>query len=153
MIDQSEAAAFKFQRVAEAEARNMAQLREQATKKLSDMTREMAAKYTDSEDGTVDKDGRQAAIEIIKMLAQASDEVHRAATDAAAKIQEVAEVAIVTAKEAARDATASIEIAIGKANEIIVEVTQTTITQTVGAEEAEFYDVGSLRDKIKNRQV
>jgi len=153
MIGQAEAAAFKFQRVAEAEARNMTQIREQATKKLADTTRVTAANFPESEDGPEAKDGRQAAAEIIKMLAQASDEVHRAATEAAAKIQEVAEVAIVTAKEAARDAAASVESAIGEANEKILDVTRTTITQTVGAEEAEFYDVGSLRDKWSNRPV
>ena len=74
-------------------------------------------------------------------------------TEAAAKIQEVAEKAIVTAKEAARDAAASVESAIGDANEKMLEVTQTTITQTVGAKEAEFYDLGSLRDKMRNRPV
>ena len=100
-----------------------------------------------------DKEERLAAAEIIKMLAQASDEVHRAATEAAAKIQQASEEAIVTAKEAARDAAASVERAIGNANEKILEVTQTTITQTVGAKEAEFYDLGSLRDKWKNRPV
>ncbi len=107
----------------------------------------------DSEIGTEAKEWSQAAAEIIKMLAQASDEVHRFAAEAADKIQKVSDEAIATVKEAARVAAASVERAIGDANEKILEVTQTTITQTVGAEEATLYDVGSLRDRIKNRPV
>jgi len=79
--------------------------------------------------------------------------VHRFAAEAADKIQKVFDEAIATVKEAARVAAASVESAIGDANEKILEVTQTSITQTVGAEEAEFYDLGSIRDKQKNRPV
>ena len=153
LTDQAEDSAFKFQRVAEAEARHVTQLQEQATKKLADTTKEMAAKYLNSGDGMEDKEERLAAAEIIKMLAQASDEVHRAATEIRAKMQEAADEAMATVKQAVRDAAAYVESAIGDANEKMLEVTRTTITQTVGDEAAEFYDLGSLRDKIKNRPV
>ena len=153
LIDQAEAAALKFQRDAEAEVRNMFQIRDQVTKKLSDKTKETAAKFLDSEIGTEDKEWSQAAAEIIKMLAQASDDVHRFATEAATKIQKVSDEAIATVKEAARVAAASVERAIGDANKKMLEVTQTSITETVGDKEAEFYDLGSLRDKMKNRPV
>ena len=153
LIDQAEAAALKFQRDVEAEVRNMSQIRDQVTKKLSDKTKETAVKFLDSEIGTEDKEWSQAAAEIIKMLAQASDDVHRFATEAADKIQKVSDEAIATVKEAARVAAASVERAIGDANKKMLEVTQTTITQTVGAEEAEFYELGSLRDKMRNRPV
>ncbi len=79
--------------------------------------------------------------------------MHSLADAAADKIQKVSDEAIATVKEAARVAAASVESAIGDANEKMLEVTQTTITQTVGAKEAEFYDVGSLRDKMRNRPV
>ena len=151
LTDQAEDAAFNFQRIAETQVRHVTQLQEQATKKLADTTKEMAAKYLDPGDGMEDKEGRQAAAEIIKILARASDEVHNAATEISAKIQEATEQTLTTVRAAARDAAASIESAIGDANNKMLEVTQTTVTQTVGAEAAEFYELGSLRDKIKNR--
>ena len=148
LTDQAETAVLKFQRVAEAQTRDLFQLREQAAKKLADTTKKTAAQFPASgEDGAADMERRLAAAEIIKMLAQASDEVHRAASQAADKIQKVAEEAVVMAKAAARDATASVQRAIGDANQKILEVTQSAITETVGESEVEFFDLAPLKER------
>ena len=51
------------------------------------------------------------------------------------------------AKEAGRDATMSVQSAIGDANQKILEVTENAITETVGKSEVEFFDLAPLKER------
>ena len=94
---------------------------------------------------------RKAAARVIKMLAQASESVTRSVGEATDRVQRAAEKAIATVKVASSLASSSVHGAIETANRNILDVTQSTIIKQVGKKEAEFYDVGSLRDKWGKR--
>jgi hypothetical protein len=94
------------------------------------------------------------AARVIKMLAQASESVHRSSNSAASRLRQAAFDAIASVKAASFEAASSVHDAIDRANEEVLSVTRTAITKTVGSEEkaAQFFDLESLRDKWSKRR-
>ena len=88
----------------------------------------------------------------VRALAQAADDVHRASTQAAAKIQKASEEAQLSMRKAAKKAAIMINEAIDEANEKIIRTTKKAIVDAVGEEEAEFFDLGPLKEKWVNRE-
>jgi hypothetical protein len=96
---------------------------------------------------------RQAAANVIKMLAQASESVHRSANSAASRLQKAAFAAITSVKTASSEAASSVHDTIDQANRDVLAVTKEAIAKTIGSEEkaAQFFDLESLRDKWSKR--
>ena len=132
-------------------------MEKEAVKKIAEAGKNAAAKFpmepkAGDPDNEALKEERLAAAEIIKALAQAADNVHRASTQAAARIQKASEEAQLSMRMAAKKAATMINEAIDEANEKIIRTTEKAITDAVGEEEAEFFDLESLKEKWVNRE-
>ncbi len=157
LSEEAEAIAFKFKRITETAARALTEAEKEAVKKVADAGKNAAAKFpTEPKAGDPDnealKEERLAAAEIIKALAQAADDVHRASTRAAARIQKASEEAQLSMRKAAKKAATMINEAIDEANEKIIRTTEKAIVDAVGEEEAEFFDLGPLKEKWAERE-
>ena len=157
LSEEAEAIAFNFKRITETAARELTEAEKEAVKKVSDAGRNAAAKFpTEPKEGDPDnealKEERLAAAEIIKALAQAADDVHRASMLAVAKIQKASEDAQLSMRKASKKAATLINEAIDEANEKIIRTTEKAILDAVGKEEAEFFDLGPLKEKWVKRE-
>jgi len=68
---------------------------------------------------------------------------------ATANLRGGADEAITMVHQAAEEATATIIVAIEAANKAFVETTQNLITEIVGEEKGELFDLGSLKKRWK----
>jgi len=103
------------------------------------------------------RQAREAAAEVIRMLAQASDKVSRQAGAASDKLKKAAADTVMSVKVASSQASATIFGAINMANDRLLDVTRTAVIATVGkndagAYEAEFIELESLRNKLRKRR-
>ena len=84
-------------------------------------------------------------------LAQASDNLQAAASVAAETLKNAADEVVATVQQTATKAIASVHSAIDDANDWVLELTSMVITDLVGEEKAEFYDLESLKGKWSRR--
>jgi hypothetical protein len=133
----------------------LAAVKEQAVKQVAGTAKGTAQQFladTAPEDPE-SRAARHAAAQVIKMLAQASESVTRSVGEATARVQRAAEKAIANVKVASSQASSSVHDAIDTANQKVLDVAQSAITKQVGEKDAEFFDVGSLRDKWNKRDA
>ena len=104
LAEEADSTAFKFNRIAEAENRKLADAERDAAKKVADAGKEAAANFPVPATGeTLNDDevqkARLTSAEVIKALALAADRVHRATADATMVIQEAADEAALAMKK------------------------------------------------------
>lgn len=150
---QTEAASAEVNAAVKSALVELLEIKEQAVKQLAGTAKGTAQQFladTAPEDPET-RAARQSAAQVIKMLAQASESVTRSVGDATARVQRAAEKALANVKVASSQASTSVHDAIDAANNKVLDVAETAITKQVGESEAEFFDVGSLRDRWKKR--
>ncbi len=76
----------------------------------------------------------------------------RAPKKAAGKLQKAADEAVLSLQKTSAEASATIRSAIGEANEKILEVTKSAIKEMVGEKEAEFFDLGPLKERWTKKE-
>jgi len=151
---EAQQATAKLQRAVEFAIEELAALKEQAVKEVVGAAKDTAANFppTGGPDTPATQKARQAAARVIKMLAQASENITLSANNAAARLQQASEEAITSVREASIEAEISVHEAIGAANVKILNVTKTAVGKTVGDENVQIYNLESLRDKWNKRR-
>ena len=71
---------------------------------------------------------------------------------AAGKLQKAADEAVLSLQKTSAEASATISIAIGEANEKILKVTASAIKEMVGEEKAEFFNLGPLKERWAKKE-